>query len=101
MDEVWPGVPARDVQLDQLIPRYPEGGDVLNPRPRVITEVAGWRDADQPFFAAKRSQALGDPPMPCNSGEAKPDVRQVHDPQPRLAIAPGEPCPAAPGLGTV
>jgi hypothetical protein len=55
MDKVRPGVPGRDVQFDQVITRHPKGGNVLNPRPRVITEVAGWRDADQPFFAAKRA----------------------------------------------
>ena len=53
MDEVRPGVPGRDVQLDQVIARYPKGGDVLNPRARVITKVAGWRDADQPFLTAE------------------------------------------------
>ena len=52
MDEVRPGMPGRDVQLDQAVARHPEGGNVLKPRPRVITEVAGWCHANQPFFAA-------------------------------------------------
>src|SRR6267378_2854759 len=43
VDEVRPGVPSRDVQLDKAVARHPEGGDVLNPRPHVITEVAGLR----------------------------------------------------------
>src|SRR6266436_7057176 len=34
VDEVRPGVPSRDVQLDKAVARHPEGGDVLNPRPR-------------------------------------------------------------------
>jgi len=54
VDEVRPGVPSRDVQLDQAIARHPEGGDGLDARPRVITKVAGWRHANQPFFAAER-----------------------------------------------
>jgi hypothetical protein len=31
-------MPGRDVQLDQAITRHPEGGDVLDARPRVITK---------------------------------------------------------------
>ena len=52
MDEMRPGVPGRDVQLDQAIAWHPEGGDILDARPRIIIKVARWRDADQPFFAA-------------------------------------------------
>src|SRR5438128_12659901 len=98
MDEVRPGVPSRDVQLDQAIARHAEGGDVLDSRPRVITKIARWRDADQPFFAAERPQALRDPAMPCDPGEAEPDMRQMHDPQPPLAIPQDEPRLAGPRL---
>jgi hypothetical protein len=69
VDEVWPGVPSRDVQLDQAIARHPEGRDVLDARPRAITKIARWRDADQPFFAGERAQALCNPPMPCDPGD--------------------------------
>src|SRR5438552_6172822 len=96
-----PGMPGRDVQLDQAITRHPEGGDVLDARTRVIAEVAWWRHADQPFFAAERAQALRDPPMPCDPGEAEPDMRQMHDPQPRLAITQDELCLAGRDLRVV
>jgi hypothetical protein len=72
VDEVRTGMPSRDVQLDQAIARHPEGSDVLDARARVVTKVARWRHADQPFFAAERPQALRDPPMPCDPGEAEP-----------------------------
>ena len=42
MDEVWPGVPRCDVQLDQPITRYPEGDNILDPRARVVAKVARW-----------------------------------------------------------
>jgi hypothetical protein len=58
MDEMRHRVPGRDVQLDQAIAGHPEGGDILGARPRSIIKVARWRDADQPFFAAERAQAL-------------------------------------------
>src|SRR5437764_7726545 len=96
-----PGVPGRDVQLDQAIARNPEGGDVLDARARVITEVARWRHPDQPFFAAERAQALRNPPMPCDPGESESDMWQVHDPQPRLAIVQNELCLAERGLSVV
>jgi hypothetical protein len=34
-------------------------------------------------------------------GEAEPDMRQMHDPQPRLAIAQDELCLTGRGLGVV
>src|SRR5690242_20001716 len=64
VDEMRPGVPSRDVQLDQAVARDPERGDVLKAGPRVVIEVARWRHADQPFLVAQRAQALGDPAMP-------------------------------------
>ncbi len=57
VDEVRSGVPSRDVQLDQAIARHAEGDDVLDPRARVIAEVARRRHADQPFLAAERAAA--------------------------------------------
>jgi hypothetical protein len=66
-----------------------------------FVKVARWRHADQPFFAAERPQALRNPPMPCDPGEAEPDMRQMHDPQPRLAIAQDELCLAGRCLGVV
>ena len=56
MDEMRPRVPGRDVQFDQAIARHQEGGDILDARARIIIQVARWRDADQPFFAAERAQ---------------------------------------------
>ena len=61
MDEVRPGVPRRNVKHDQAIARHPEGGDVFDARPRVITKIAGRCHADQPLFAAERPQALRNP----------------------------------------
>jgi hypothetical protein len=76
MDEVRPGVPSGDVQFDQAVAQHPEGGDVRDARLRVVAEVARRRHADQPFLAAERAQALRDPPMPRDPGEAEPDMRQ-------------------------
>ena len=47
MDEMRPRVPGRDVQLDQAIAGHPEGGDILDARPRIIIKVARWRDAER------------------------------------------------------
>ena len=94
-------MPSRDVQLDQAIARHPEGGDVLEARARVITKVARWRHADQPFLAAERAQALRNPAVPRDPGEAEPDMRQMHDPQPWLAIAQDELCLARRGLRVI
>ena len=96
-----PGVPGRDVQLDQAIAWHPEGGDILDARAGIIIKVARWRDADQPFFAAERAQALRNPPMARDPPEAESDMRQMHDPQPRLAIAQDELCLTGRGLGVV
>ena len=90
MDEVWPGVPRCDVQLDQPITRYPEGDNILDPRARVVAKVARWRHTDKPFLAAERPQTLRDPPVTRDPGEAEPDMWQVHDPQSRLAVAQDE-----------
>jgi len=87
-----PGVPGRDVQLDQVIAWQPEGGDILDARAGIIIKVARWCDADQPLFAAERAQALRNPTVARDPGEAKPDMRQMHDPQPRLAIVQDELC---------
>src|SRR5271155_648094 len=81
--------------------RHPESGDVLDARPCVITKVARWRHADQPFLAAERAEALRDPSMPRYPGEAEPDMRQIHDPQPRLAIPQDELCFARRAFGVV
>ena len=51
-------------------------------------KVTRRRHANQPFFAAERAQALRDPPMPRDLGEAEPDMRQMHDPKPRLRHCP-------------
>src|SRR5215472_17128377 len=101
VDEVRAGVPGRDMQLDQAIPRHPESHDVVDARARVIAEIARWRHADQPFFAAERAQALRDPSMPRDPGEAETDMRQVHDPQPRLDIPQHELCLVCRRLGIV
>src|SRR6516164_2242425 len=85
-----PRVPSRDVQLDQAIARHPERDDVIDTRARVIAKVAWWRDTNQPFFAGERAQALRDPPMTCDPGKAQSNMRQMHDPQPRLAITQDE-----------
>src|SRR5438105_4510877 len=92
MDEMRTGEPGRNMQLDQAIARQPEGDDVSNARPRLVAEVARRCDADQPFLAAERAQALRDPPMPGDPGKAQTDMRQMHDPQPRLAIAQNQLC---------
>ena len=63
VDEMRPGMPSRDVQFDQPITRHAEGSDVLDARPRIIIKIAGRRDADQPFLAAERAQALRDAPV--------------------------------------
>ena len=47
VDEVRPGVPSRDVQLDQAIAGHPEGGDILDARAGIIIKVARWRDAER------------------------------------------------------
>src|SRR5712691_1416690 len=96
-----PGVPGRDVQLDHAIPGYPEGDDVIEARLRVVAKVARRRDADQPFLAAERAQAWRYPPVPRDPGEAEPDMRQMHDPQPRLAVAQDKPCLAGRHLRVV
>src|SRR5580700_3511280 len=96
-----PGVPGRDVQLDQAIARHPEGGDILDARAGIVIKVAWWRDADQPFFAAERAQALRNPPMARDPPEGESDMRQMHDPQPRLSIAQDELCLTGRGLGIV
>src|SRR5262249_17852517 len=101
VDEVGPGMPRCDMQLDQAVPGHPEGNDILNARPCVVAEIARWRHADQPFLAAERAQALRDPPMPTNPAEAEPDVWQMHDPQPRLAVAEDELRLACRRLGVV
>jgi hypothetical protein len=101
MDEMRPRVPGRDVQLDQAIAGHSKGGDILDTRPRIIIKVARWRDADQPLFAAERAQALRDPPVARDPAEAESDMRQKHDPQPRLAIAQDELCLTGRGLGVV
>src|SRR5690349_3029512 len=69
-----PGMPGRDVQLDQAITRHSEGGDVLDARTRFIAEVAWWCHPNQPFFAAERAQALRNPPMSCDPGQAESDI---------------------------
>src|SRR5271165_5378176 len=92
MDEVWPGMPGRNVQLDQAIARHPKRSDVVDARARVVAEVARRRHADEPFFAAERAQALGDAPVPRDPAETQPNMRQMHDPQPRLAIAQDKLC---------
>jgi len=81
MDEVRPGVPSDDMQFDQAIARHPEGGDVLDARPRVVAKVARRRHADESILAAEGAQALRDPPMPRDPGKAEPDMRQMHDPR--------------------
>src|ERR1700732_245775 len=96
-----PGVPGRDVQLDQAIAWHPEGGDILEARARIIIQVARRRDADQPFFAAERAQALRNPAMAGDPSEAEADMRQMHDPQPRLAIAQDELCLTRRSFGVV
>src|SRR5262250_453914 len=96
-----PGMPGRDMQFDQAVARDPEGDDVLDRRPRVVAEVARWGHADQPFLAAERPQALRHATVPCDPGEAEPDMRQMHDPQPRLAIIQNELCLARRGLWVV
>src|SRR5712672_4825581 len=101
MDEVRAGVPSPDVQLDQLVARHPERDDVLDARARIVSEIARWRDADQPLLAAERAQALGDPPVSCDPREAEPDMRQMHEPQPWLAIAQNKICPAGRGLRVI
>src|SRR5712671_4528466 len=101
MDEVRAGVPSPDVQLDQLVARHPECDDVLDARARIVSEIARWRDADQPLLAAERAQALGDPPVSRDPGEAEPDMRQMHEPQPGLAIAQNELCFTGRDLGVV
>ena len=70
-DEMRPGVPGRDVQLDQAITGHSEGGDILYARPRIVIKVARWRDADQPLFAAERAQALRNPAMAGDPSEAE------------------------------
>jgi hypothetical protein len=95
VDEMRPRVPSRHVQLDQAISRHAEGGDVFDAWARVVAEIARWRHTDEPFFVAERAQALGDPPVARDPGEAEPDMRQMHDPQPRLAIAQDELCRVA------
>ena len=52
----------------------------------VITEVTWWCHADEPFLSAERAQALRNQPVARNAREAEPDMREMHDPQPRLAI---------------
>src|SRR3984893_3082071 len=94
-------MPSPDVQFDQAIARHPEGGDILDARTRIIAKVARWRHADQPFLAAERAQALRNPAVARDPGEAEPDMRQMHDPQPRLAIAQGELCLTCRRLGVV
>ena len=74
MDEVRPGVPGRNVQFDKPVARHPEGGYVLDAGTRVIAIVARWCHADQPFFAAERAQALCNPAVARDPGEAEPDV---------------------------
>src|SRR5438477_10600159 len=96
-----PGVPGRHVQLDQAITPHPEGGDILDARAGILIKVARWRVADQPLFAAERAQALRNPTVARDPGEAKPDMRQMHDPQPRLAIAQDELRLTGRGLGVV
>src|ERR1700730_17630914 len=85
-------MPSPDVQFDQEIARHPEGGDFLDTRERIIAKVARRRHADQPFLATERAQALRNPAVARDPGEAEPDMRQMHDPQPRLAIAQDELC---------
>src|SRR5437588_11629236 len=80
VDEMRPGVPGRDVQLDEAVARHPEGDDILDAWARIVAEVARRRDADQPFLAAERTEALRDPPVPRDPAEAEPDMRQMHDP---------------------
>ena len=67
MHKMRPGMPGRDVQFDDAIARHAERDDVLDPRPRFVIEIAccrpGRRDADQPFLAAERAQALRDTPV--------------------------------------
>src|SRR5215472_15693987 len=101
VDEMRPRMPGRDMQLNQAIARHPEGYNVLNARTRAIAEIARWRHADQPFFGAERAQALRDPSVPRDPGEAETDMRQVHDPQPRLAIPQHELCLVCRRLGIV
>ena len=93
VDEMRAGVPGGDVQFDQPIARHPEGGDVFDARARIIAEVPRRRDTDQPFLAAERAETLRDAPVPCDPGEAEPDMRQLHDPQP-----PSRPALRRPGL---
>jgi hypothetical protein len=60
-----------------LINRSPgtrKGGDVLDARLRVVGEIARRRHPDQPFLAAERAQALGDPAMPGDPGKAPPSA---------------------------
>src|SRR5215469_9064782 len=87
VDKVRPGVPCRDMQFDHPVARNPEGDDIREARPRLVGEIARRRDTDQPFLAAERAEALGDLAVSRDAGEAEPDMRQMHDPQARLAIA--------------
>src|SRR5437764_8733612 len=77
MDEMRPGMPGPDMQLDQPVARHPERDNVLEARACVVAEIARRRHADQPFLAAERAEALRDPPMPCDPGEAEPNMRQT------------------------
>ena len=55
MDEMRPGMPGRNVQLNQAIAWHPEGGDILDARAGIIIKVARWRDADQPTLCRRAS----------------------------------------------
>ena len=66
VDEVRPGVPGRDVQLDQPIARHAEGDDVLDARDRVVTEQGELRPHINVFVGEEsiRSARGFDTPVP-------------------------------------
>src|SRR4051794_6157332 len=90
MDEMRPGMPGRDMQFDDAVARHAERNNVFEGRTRVVMEFAfccpGGPPRDHPFLAAERAWALRPPPVPRDPREAKADMRQMHDPQPRLAV---------------
>ena len=90
VDKVRPRMPGPDVQLDDAVAGDPKRDDVFKTRPRLIALIARWRHTDQPFLAAQRTEALRDPAMTRDPGEAEANMRQVHDPQSRRAVCQDE-----------
>src|SRR2546430_940434 len=83
---VRPGMPGRDVELDQAVARHAEADVVLERWPEAVGEVGGRRHADQPVLAAERAQALGDLAVARDALEGDADLGQAHDPDARLAV---------------